>query len=355
MSNWRNDLLTADRIAFDIEIRDTETLLCCGFAASPKKAYVFTANREDEIREILTHPVSKVAQNAAFDVFWLKTRWGVDVANVNDDTMLAWHALYPELAGSSDQKSYKASRKSLAFLASLYCRDPYWKYYGGDDHEMFQLNGIDCCLTLEIMEKLDGEIDQLDVRDVYEHNLSLVPVVVDMQARGLKVDEEKRQKRIRQLTERFDELDDTVNEIALPIIEDHRDRLEDVWHLFEVGGFETETGRRETCPCCNGGKAKSESCWECAGFDSSPNKSEVVEKYGNPDDLNKDELIDEVIPECQVCDGDGKRTELWINPRSRTQIKHILYDALKMPKRYSDGSLTVDEDALKNLRATLGP
>jgi uracil-DNA glycosylase len=54
-------------------------------------------------------------QNGAYDIQYLWKAHGIPVKARCDDTMLAHHALYPEM------------RKSLAFLGSIYTEEPAWK------------------------------------------------------------------------------------------------------------------------------------------------------------------------------------------------------------------------------------
>lgn len=331
------------RLAADIEISSNSALACIGFAGSSDQAYVFPARRIAEVRSLFRKGSPRIVwQNGQFDRYFLKTRCGID-APVNDDTILAWHSLYPELAGKSQQKSYKQTQKSLAFLASIYTKDAYWKNYEFEnEREMYELNGRDCCITFDIMQQMDEEIDRMGVRGIYEHSLSLVPVVVDMQARGLLVDDEERRRRIEALSKRFGELEEEINEIAIPILKEHREDLEEVWHLFV---------QKWTCPCCRNGSTKREECYSCGGFESKPNKSDVVERFGNPDDLNKDALFAQVFGPCEVCEGEGQRKWLEFNPNSNQQKETLLYDLLNVRERYKNGSRSVAEDKLKDALA----
>ena len=56
-----------------------------------------------------------VFQNGAYDIQYLWKAHGIPVLARCEDTMIAHHALYPEL------------RKSLAFLGSIYTEEPAWK------------------------------------------------------------------------------------------------------------------------------------------------------------------------------------------------------------------------------------
>lgn len=64
--------------------------------------------------ELLKSPIPKSFQNGLYDIQYL-LKVGIAPTNCSDDTMLAWHALYPELP------------KNLGFLGSLLTNDIAWK------------------------------------------------------------------------------------------------------------------------------------------------------------------------------------------------------------------------------------
>lgn len=322
-----DELRDAERLAFDIEIYDAGRVSCVGFAPSASTAYVFPPRFLGEARRILEGPTRKVAQNGQFDLHFLLTREGIRVRNFCDDTLIAWHSCYPELAGKDDTGRTKSKRthKSLAFLASLYTDDAWWKDYGfANDYEMYVLNGRDCCITFECMERLDEEIDRLDVRRIYEHEVGLVWPCVEMQSRGLLVDEELRAQRLIELDHRIDETDAKLEELVFPIL---AARLSDLppekQRLFLD---------RKVCACCRNGKGKKAACWGCEGLAKAPGKKAAA-----------------ALGPCKRCDGRGEFVEYVFNALSSPQKQILLYDLLKLPKRMNQGKLSTDEDALKGL------
>jgi DNA polymerase-1 len=54
---------------------------------------------------------------------------------------------------------------------------------------------------------------------------------------------------------------------------------------------------------------------------------------------------------CGVCHGLGGSLSWTFNPTSEQQLKVVLYEVFKLPKRFKDKKLTTDEDALKSLAA----
>jgi uracil-DNA glycosylase len=126
--NWQQGSV----LAFDIETIPARRILqCIGLASTPTEALVvpFTARGNesgsywsptDEVRiwrwlkSVLESPFPKVAQNGAYDVLWLEAH-NIMVRGWRADTMIAHHALFPEL------------QKSLGFLGSIYTDEVAWK------------------------------------------------------------------------------------------------------------------------------------------------------------------------------------------------------------------------------------
>lgn len=162
----RNAVRAAPLISVDIENDAELHLRCCGFGVRPDLAYVVPATSAQQlafIKELCEGPNPKVLQNGQYDRFFLKHRCGIELTNQVFDTQLGWHALQPELAGQKTKtprkKGSRTTVKSLRFLASLYTRDSFWKDYDfSTEEERFQLCGLDCCITLEIAQKMMEEM-----------------------------------------------------------------------------------------------------------------------------------------------------------------------------------------------------
>lgn len=117
-------------VACDIE-GGVGTMSCISFATAANEAFIvpFTRmdgtsfwNLEEEVKiwELLIKVLSdsrikKVLQNSLYDRFVLQYGYKVVVKGVIDDTLVKHWELYCEM------------RKSLAFLASIYTKEPYWK------------------------------------------------------------------------------------------------------------------------------------------------------------------------------------------------------------------------------------
>lgn len=314
-------------VACDIECYDSERLQCIGFATSPEQAYVFVGEATDAALELIEDDsVHKIFQNGQFDAYFLQTRCGAKLAGWTDDCMIGWHALWIEIAGKGKSGS-KRTRKSLAFLASVYTKSPEWwkEYEDADDAAMYELNGRDCCITYEIMQAMLEDIAEQDVEAIYRHEMSMMPVLVAIQERGLCVDEDQRSRAVAELGRRAASTATRIKELAEPLLRERRDRLAKP-HLF--------FGTRR-CSCCNGGKSKTAACWSCAGLASAPGKKAAAELNLQP---------------CKECSGAGKFETFEFNHGSPAQQVELFYNVLGLQKRYNNGKLTVDE---KNLKAAL--
>jgi len=341
------ELRRCDRIACDIENYDERRLACVGFAGSSDRAFVFPAKHIEAARTVLEdRGVKKIFQNGAYDLYFLLTRCGIRVEGFTDDTLLMWHAAYPELAGAGQkatgERKMKRTQKSLRFFASLFTTDEWWKDYDFEnDTERFILNGRDCCVTYDVaVNHLEPLVDALGVRGIYEHEIGLVWPCVVMQQRGLRVDDKLRLERIHALDERLRDDTRRLNELVMPLLERERGRLD--LRLFEqIEGV---------CPCCRHAAKKQQRCWSCAGFAKAPSKADFVRLGGDPK-LSKEELETQFLDVCRVCGGAPRRRWLEFNPRSVQQTAVVLYDVLKLPKRFEKGKMTTNEDALKGLLA----
>jgi len=167
LQELRNAIGTQERgwIALDTENDAELKISCLGVAVT--KDIAFTIPNEEPwqqvaIREICMSDTPKVLQNHMHDVY-LARKHGFDIKNVVADTMFQWHVLQPELAGKAldKKKGSKRTRKSLAFLSSIFCRTPWYKDYtftSGSD-EQYILCGKDCCDTLECAEKMQEQLE----------------------------------------------------------------------------------------------------------------------------------------------------------------------------------------------------
>lgn len=185
---------TTHPLACDIETNYGSLMTAYGIAISPKKAYSITreclTNRHvlRALSQFCFSSTPKIFHNALFDCLHNAYHYKIINYNIFCDTLLAQHAIYPTLL------------KSLAFCASIYTNEPYWKddtgvsrkaYEKGlpiDWDQLYIYNGKDCCLTYEIYEKQQREIDEWGSRGAYNIMMSLIQPCLFAMMRGTKID-----------------------------------------------------------------------------------------------------------------------------------------------------------------------
>lgn len=339
-------------LSCDIETRGDTSLACIGFAGESGKAHVFPAQYLSRAAELLGDPGrSLIFANGIYDLFVLKHRCSVKIRARIEDAQIAWHAAYAELAGAKENKKKRRfTRKSLAFLASLFTKDAWWKGDYETEEEFFVYNGKDCCITLDVWHGVMREVAKMGAEATYEHERGLMWPCVDMLARGLRVDEGLRLDRLRRLEAEIGVVTESANRIVVPLIERERERLVamEAMHLFE----ETDG----VCPCCRHAAKKQARCWSCAGFEEAPSKASLIEKFGGGG--SKAVLEETHLGTCRVCGGRPRETRIVANLNSETQLKTLLFDVLGAPKRFQrntkgESVLTVNEGALKSILGAL--
>lgn len=198
----------ADWLAVDIECWFTDSgtwrIACVGFSDRANRALVIHNDSRPgsllAIRRLCSCPAKKVFQNGTFDVTVLRDE-GIEVTNFAWDTMLAHHSLFAECASGADEISQLAGRKrqsaiqkGLAFQASIYTKEPFYKDDGKlwkqtSDLKLFwTYNAKDAAVTREIRDVQEKELAEFEVVPVFEHEMSLIEPLMAMTGRGVKID-----------------------------------------------------------------------------------------------------------------------------------------------------------------------
>ena len=124
-----------------------------------------------------------VGQNFNYDRDKLR-RLGFSIKRIHSDTLLKAFAINPELP------------KGLAFLTSIYTREPFYKddgMYEGELRDLLLGCGRDSCVTYEINEAMNADLDELGVRKFYENFLMTLPdFYAEIENNGFHVNQEKR-------------------------------------------------------------------------------------------------------------------------------------------------------------------
>lgn len=154
----------APKLAVDIETFGNR-LACVGFAISRDEATCIVWREDDNqvrvaIERLLTSGAEKIFHFGIFDTTFLSAICGFEVSNYKHDTMVTQHVMWPELP------------RSLAYLTSVYTREPYYKAEGKassdgdtkswgaktDKTRLWMYNCKDCTATYEIHEAQDHEL-----------------------------------------------------------------------------------------------------------------------------------------------------------------------------------------------------
>ena len=158
-----------------------------GIATSPSVGYSICKEllRDKHVLRALSmfcySSTPKIFHNALFDCLHNQHYYHIINNNIFMDTMIAQHAIYPVLP------------KSLAFCASIYTNEPYWKDVDHkatvrDWDKYYVYNGKDCCLTYEVYEKQQPEIEQWNVREILNLMLGLMKPFMFAMSRGTLID-----------------------------------------------------------------------------------------------------------------------------------------------------------------------
>lgn len=179
----------------------------------------------------------------------------------------------------------------------------------------------------------------MTLRQIHDFELSLLEPFMAISERGIRIDDIKRLQMVSKIAENASEPKKRLQEVVEPLVNDKTPRRS----LF----FE-----KWCCKCCRGGSIASWHCWRCAGLASNPKtKADYFCAYHRRYESLSLKELREKLPICKECGGIGKGSSFHFNDESGDQVKIVLYQLLKLPKRFKDKRLTSDEEALKSLLA----
>jgi uracil-DNA glycosylase family 4 len=133
-----------------------------------------------------------VGQNFNYDRDKIK-RLGFVIRKLISDTMLKAHAINPELP------------KGLAFNTSIFTEEPFYKddgMYHGTIHDLLLGCARDACVTFEVDENMNADLDELGMRPFFENFLMKLPDLYwDIERQGFKVNHTERDMLLRKYIE----------------------------------------------------------------------------------------------------------------------------------------------------------
>ena len=197
-------LLHADHITVDSEWPSPESLAYIQFTTDKSWAIAVPATSMMAYRfykKILSSDVPKWMQNAMFDVPALH-RIGIEVVNMEHDTMIAWNATFGDIGS-----------KALHTISSVLTEEPYYKdevqFVGRDDEKGQQYGCLDVIVTDESMNAfLDSEFR--GTRKGYDMTMATMDTFLNAAKKGTLCDIEllrkKRAEKIASANEREDAL-----------------------------------------------------------------------------------------------------------------------------------------------------
>ena len=237
------DLTSCDRIAIDLETCDPNLLtlgpgwcrndgFVIGFAVAAGDFVGYFpirhkggGNMPEKVvlnwlkKQMDTPKIEKIMHNAMYDLGWL--RWaGVEVKGKIIDTMIAAPLLnenrrfYNLNSLAGEYLGEWKNEKMLKAAASMHGVDPkseMWKL-----HSSFvgRYAEQDARVTLRLWDRLRSDISMDEVAGIFELETSLLPVMLDMKTKGVRVDVDKAQIIKGSLQKREDALLEEIKEVT---------------------------------------------------------------------------------------------------------------------------------------------
>ena len=194
------------RMASDIEANGTCIPVCIGLAFNKYHGMTVPLWNTDGISNIPDSDLIQcwlilaemlweneiVGQNFNYDRDKIK-RLGFIIRRLASDVMLKAHAINPELP------------KGLAHNTSLYTEEPFYKnegMYKGSITDLLMGCARDACVTFEVDENMDSDLDELGMRPFFENFLMQLPDLYwSIERQGFRMDNEERDRLLRKYIE----------------------------------------------------------------------------------------------------------------------------------------------------------
>jgi len=238
------------KLSVDIEAGGHCLPICIGLAFNKNHGITVPLWNADNISHIPTADLASmwvmlskvlmekdiVGQNFNYDRDKIR-RLGFTIRRIHSDTMLKAFAINPELP------------KGLAFLTSIYTREPFYKddgMYEGSYRDLLLGCARDACVTYEVDEAMDADLDELGVRKFYENFIMTLPdFYAEIEQNGFYVNEDKRRELITKYVQWDERLGFEMHEIAGIDVNPNsppavHSLLFDLWHLPRRNGVGEE-------------------------------------------------------------------------------------------------------------------
>lgn len=173
-------------------------------AAGDRSVYVPVAHPETEnhdedavrrwVADHLASPDRKVFQNAPYDLGWLRAQWSLLPPERLDDTMAMSYILDEMLPERNLDYLCRwqgvpgKDETLLRAAAEAYGLDPKRDMWRLPARFVGSYAEQDAVSTLRLAERMEPQIDAQEVREAYQLEVDLIPMVLEMRWRGIRVD-----------------------------------------------------------------------------------------------------------------------------------------------------------------------
>jgi len=224
------DLTKYDRISIDLETRDPNLMKlgpgwCRGdgyvigyaVAAGDFCGYYPVRHESGNLperlvvnwlkKQLATPNIEKVMHNAMYDLGWL--RWaGIEVQGKIIDTMIAAPLLnenrryYNLNSLAGEYLGEWKNEKMLRSAAEMYGVDPKAEMWKLDSLFVGRYAEQDASVTLKLWDRLSVELKKDEVSSIFELESALIPVLLDMKQKGVRIDTDKAESTKKELIKR---------------------------------------------------------------------------------------------------------------------------------------------------------
>lgn len=206
LAEFRNRYKSHQKMSVDIEAHGSCLPMCIGLSFSPSHGMTVPLWNTDGISSIpdsdlvqcwiilaeMLYEKDIIGQNFNYDRDKIR-RLGFIIRKCISDTMLKAFAINPELP------------KGLAFNTSIYTEEPFYKdegMYQGRIEDLLLGCARDACVTYEVDENMDSDLDEIGQRKFYENFLMKLPeFYLSIENQGFGIDEVERDRLLRKYIE----------------------------------------------------------------------------------------------------------------------------------------------------------
>ena len=224
------DLHSANRIAVDLETKDPDLMQSgpgwatgkgfitgIAIATDSWSGYLPIAHRGggnldkqlilNWLRPLMLSKMDKVFHNALYDVGWLK-REGIEVKGKIHDTIIAAPLI------DEHRRSYSLNNLGLDYCgdekdetllkeaAQAWGINPKSQMYELPAHYVGEYAEQDAVLTLKLWDCLKAELERQELMPIYELESSLIPLLIEMRWKGVRVDTNKTEQLVVELKQK---------------------------------------------------------------------------------------------------------------------------------------------------------